>query len=647
LKNLERKNMFILEILFRISLIILTCLACAGKSDKTKDFVSLKKMYSLKESPMLTKLVKQGKLPPIEKRLPKDPKVIIPNEEPGIYGGVWHFDVVSRRDVNLVYQISNPSFIRWKQDGIHVEPYFCKHYTMSEGGRVWIFYLRKGVKWSDGHPFTSEDVRFWYEDDTLNPHITKIPRSELKINNEFGKVVTLDDYTFKVVFPMPFKAFYQNMMSIVLFYAPSHYLKQFHIKYAKKEDLERRMKEAGVKKWSELYIMMDRYHVGYYNPDRPTMRPWVLSGKTGSPNVMEFVRNPYFWAVDTLGRQLPYIDKIVVNIASNLQVLAMKTIAGNFDFQWRRLDFKDYPILKENEEKFNYELLAWPQDRCSDIALFININCIHPVAGPLLRERKFRMALSLAINREEINLIFYRNIGKPRQATASETTPFYVPEYADKYAQYNINEANRLLDELGLTKRDVNGFRLDKNGKQIILFIETIVLDKLDLLNLVSEYWKAVGLKAEAKVVEGSLILKRTQTSKVMIQAKPMGSFDRPARSKSNMIAPLFGLWESSSGKYGNEPTSVFKEYMNISNELQNIEMGEEVDLYKQMYKIYAEQVWVIGLVGEIPALLAKKNYFRNVPVKALYSYSRGRRLQLTHPEQYWIDPTIYKEQRK
>jgi len=369
------------------------------------------------------------------------------------------------------------------------------------------------------------------------------------------------------------------------------------------------------------------------------MRPWMLSKNVSSPNTFEFVRNPYYWAVDTEGRQLPYIDKIMVTIASNDQVLAMKTIVGDFDFQWRRLDFKDYPLLKENEKKHNYKLLTWPQDRGSDIALYINYNCNHPVVGPLLRERKFRIALSLAINREEINLLFYKNIGVPRQATAAEISPFYVPEYAEAYAQYDVEQANRLLDELELTERNKDGFRLDKNGASIYLFLETSDLNKVDILQIVTEYWQEIGIKSEVRVVEGSLLIQRTQSAKVMIQARPHGSFDRRVQSRSDYIAPLYGLWRNTIGQQGEEPTPVFKKIISIGNMYKKSNIERQMELYKQLNKLFAENIWIIGLVGEVPAILAKKSYFMNVPEKSLYSYARGRRLQLTLPEQYWIDP--------
>lgn len=632
---------YIVNIASKIFISLLTLIVgCSSVSkDESANNISIEEILSMKESPMLQALVKAGELLPLDERLPEDPLVIEPYDKPGTYGGTWHFDVINRRDINLVYHVTNPSFLRWDRDGVHVVPHFCKDYKVSEDGHVWTFNLRRGVKWSDSHPFTTEDVRFWYEDDAMNRDINPTPKMELQIGNKFGRIEIVDDYSFQVIFPDTFKGFYQNMISIALFYVPSHYLKRFHINYADKEVLEQRMREAGVKKWSELYIKMDRWYEGYFDPDRPTMRPWMLSKNVSSPNTFEFVRNPYYWAVDTEGRQLPYIDKIMVTIASNDQVLAMKTIVGDFDFQWRRLDFKDYPLLKENEKKHNYKLLTWPQDRGSDIALYINYNCNHPVVGPLLRERKFRIALSLAINREEINLLFYKNIGVPRQATAAEISPFYVPEYAEAYAQYDVEQANRLLDELELTERNKDGFRLDKNGASIYLFLETSDLNKVDILQIVTEYWQKIGIKSEVRVVEGSLLIQRTQSAKVMIQARPHGSFDWRVQGRADYIAPLYGLWRNTIGQQGEEPTPVFKKIISIGNMYKKSDIKRQMELYKQLNKLFAENIWIIGLVGEVPAILAKKSYFMNVPEKSLYSYARGRRLQLTLPEQYWIDP--------
>jgi peptide/nickel transport system substrate-binding protein len=646
---IQKKVTIILIIIF-VSFLLLRC--SSGEASKTSPKISIEKLKEMKESPMLAEMVQSGQLPPLEDRLPDEPLVIEPYEKPGSHGGTWHFDIINRRDVNLVYHIANPSFVRWDRDGINAVPHFCKKYEMSKDGRIWTFYLRKGVKWSDGHPFTSEDVRFWYEDDAMNRDINPIPKQELQIGNKFGKVEIVNDYIFKVVFPDSNKGFYQKLTSIVLFYSPSHYLKQFHKKYTSNEELDKKMEMAGVKKWSELLKKMDRWYFGYLNPDRPTMRPWILSKKRGSPDTYEFVRNPYYWAVDTFGKQLPYIDRIVVKISSNDQVLAMNTIAGDFDFQWRRLDFKDYPLLKENEKKQRYDLLTWPQDRCSDIALYINYNCKHPVVGPLLQEVKFRIALSHAINREEINLLFYKNIGIPRQATAAENTPFFVPDYAKTYAKYDSEKANNLLDELGLTQRDTEGYRLDQNGIPFMILIESVASgNTIDILQIVAEHLQKIGIRAEVKIIEGSLLIERTKSAKVMIQARPMGSFNPPlsmAVGSSNYIAPIFGLWYNTLGRDGEKPEGDFKRIIDLSEKRKNSDLDEEIGIMKEIYKIYSENMWIIGLVGEIPALLAKKKYFMNVPEKSLYSWARGRRLGLTIPEQYWIDPvSLLKDNKK
>jgi peptide/nickel transport system substrate-binding protein len=590
---------------------------------------------------MLAKKVVAGELPPLSERLPDEPLVIPPYRQDGVYGGTWRFDVIHRRDVNLVYHISNPSFLRWDRDGIHTVPHLCKGYEVSEDGRVWTFHLRKGVKWSDGQPFTIEDVRFWYHDDTMNRDINPTPRPELQISGKFGEIRIIDDLTFQVAFPDTFKSFYQNMTSYILFYSPSHYMKQFHVDYADSAGLERRIRAVGVKKWSELFKRMERWYDGFYNPDLPTMRPWMLAKGRSSPNTFVFVRNPYYWAVDAHGRQLPYIDSIMVQVVSNDQVLAMKTIAGDFDFQWRRLDFKDYPLLKENEEQHNYTLLTWPQDRGSDATLYLNYTCTHPVVGPLLRDRRFRVALSQAINRDELNLLFYKNIGVSRQATAAEVTPFFVPEYAQAYAAYDPSEANRLLDEMGLTSRDKSGYRLSPSGESFFLFIETSDLNRVDLLQIVCEHWRTVGINAEVRVTEGSLLTTRTQSGEIMVQARPLGSFNPPANwTRSDYIAPLFGLWHNTVGLQGEKPTKEFQRLHWLEERRRKSDVDEEIEIMKQVYKLYAANIWAIGLVGEVPALLARKHYFMNVPDKSLYSYARGRRLQLSLPEQYWMDPT-------
>jgi peptide/nickel transport system substrate-binding protein len=626
-----------------VPLVLIATLLASCSDDRqpaTIKPVPWEQLRALKESPMLTKRVETGELPPLDERLPKEPLVIQPHDQAGVYGGTWRFDVIHRRDVNLVYHISNPSFLRWDKDGINTVPHLCRDYDVSPDGRIWTFHLRKELKWSDGHPFSVEDIRFWYDDDTMNRDINPTPRPELQTSKGFGEIRIIDDRSFQVVFPDTNKSFHQNMTSYILFYSPSHYMKQFHVEYADSAALEQRIRTAGVKKWSELFKRMERWYDGFYNADLPTMRPWMLAKGRTSPNTFVFVRNPYFWAVDGDGRQLPYIDSIMVQIVSNEQVLAMKTIAGDFDFQWRRLDFKDYPLLKENEERHDYTLLTWPQDRGSDVTLYLNYTCTDPIVGPLIRNRSFRVALSLAINREELNLLFYRNVGVPRQATAAEVTPFFVPENARAFAGFDPAEANRLLDSIGMTERDRNGFRLSPNGESFFLFIETSDLNKVDLLQIVCEHWRAVGIQAEVRVTEGSLLTSRTQSAEIMIQARPWGSFNPPVnRSRSDYIAPHFGLWNNTHGQQGEEPTPEFKKLYWLSERRKKSGPEGEIRILKRIYQLYAENIWAIGLVGEVPALLARKNYFMNVPEKCLYSYIRGRRLQLVPPEQYWMYP--------
>jgi len=631
-----------------VAVVAIISLQCADdRPENVFDFSTFENLRKRQESPMLTHLVLQGKLPPVTERLPEESLIIEPLNEAGVHGGVWRFDITRRRDVNLVYHIGNPSFLRWNRDTKLPVPHFCKDYEVSEDGKIWTIYLRRGVKWSDGHPFTSEDVRFWYEDDALNRDINPIPKEELQVGHQFGQVEIIDDFAFRVVFPVSNRSFFRELIKIVLFYTPSHYLKQFHVKYANPVKLQQEMKNAGVKKWSELYKKKSRWYLGFLNADCPSMRPWLLTQRKGSPDTYEFVRNPYYWVVDTDGKQLPYIDRILVKLSSNEEVLAMNTIAGAFDFQWRRLNFKDYPLLKENTTRKNYELLTWPQDRCSDITLYINQNCVNPVAGPILRKIKFRAALSKAINREELNLLFYRSVGTPRQATAAEATPFFMPEYAQVYANYDLEGANKLLDELGLVKRNENGFRVDENGETILILIETASTGSvIDILQIITEYWQKIGILADIKVIEGSLLIERTKSAQVMIQARPMGSFNPPlsvAISSANYIAPRAGLWYNTNGKQGEKPGEELLKLIRLAEQRKSSNLLEEIEVMKQIYKSYAENIWAIGLVGEVPALLAKKHYFRNVPELSLYSFARGRRLRHTLPEQYWIDPRMIK----
>ena len=238
--------------------------------------VTGREITSFGEAPALAKLVVEGKLPPVEERLPDEPAVVEPVEEIGEYGGTWRRAAVSPTDTMIHVRLGYEPLVRWARDGKTIIPNLCTSWEVEEDGKVYTFHLRKGVKWSDGEPFTADDIVFWYEDILLNEDLTPSFPAWLAPKGEPVKVEKVDDYTVKFIFASPYSLFLEYLAGPDtgphIFNYPKHYLKQFHPEYTRDEELAALTKEAGFDFWYQLF---GDKAAPYTNPDLPTLRPWV------------------------------------------------------------------------------------------------------------------------------------------------------------------------------------------------------------------------------------------------------------------------------------------------------------------------------------------------------------------------------------
>ncbi|MBC7321194.1 ABC transporter substrate-binding protein [bacterium] len=585
-----------------------------------------KKITKFSEAPMLAELVKQGKLPPVEKRLPKEPAVVVPLEEVGQYGGTWKRAATGIGDVGtFVTEVLHQYLLRCDIDPKTPSyPNLAKRYTASRDNMVFTFYLREGLKWSDGQPFTADDVIFYYEDVLLNPELTPAFPKDLSPGGKPAVFEKIDDYTFRVKFSAPSHFFLQALGSYSYyreFFMPKHYLKQFHPKYTAKDKLQAMAKEAGFERWDQLF----NNKADWQNPEKPVIYAWKV--KQVTPSAVTFERNPYFWKVDTQGNQLPYIDNVRVEILTNAEVVNLKAIAGELDCQERHLFFANYPVFMENRNKGDYRVIKWLRTAAAEPAILLNQNVKNPMLRRLFTDRRFRIALSLAINREEINQLVYLGMGKVKQAALGSTDYFYDPEWEKAYIEYDPERANKLLDEIGLTKRDKDGFRLDLDGKPLYLTIETYpaFAQWADVAELVRRYWEKIGLRTAVKVIDASLYQTRAAAGEIEIGAYP---FDGDAvwglgPAVINFLglrpaccwAPLYGLWYATGGKGGEAPTGDIKKLYELWDKaMSTTNKARMISLIKEAVNLHKKNIWMIGTVGEWPYLCIAKNNFRNVP---------------------------------
>ncbi len=608
------------------------------------------------ESPMTAALVKQGKLPPVEQRLPKNPIVVKPFEEIGVYGGTLRRAWLGPGDrwgiAKICYDANN--LMRWASDSKTILPWLVEKYTVSKDGRIFTFKLREGLKWSDGHPMTVDDVIFWYEDVIGNEELTPTFPAGFVQDGVRAKFVKVDDYTFRIEFknpnPMfiytfPTQGWYiDNSKGSFAFYAPKHYLMQFHPKYTPKDKLEALAKQKGFNKWYELFQFMIDY---IQNPDLPTMSPWKVVSKSPNEPVFVMERNPYYPVVDTEGNQLPYIDRVVHYLVSDAEMINMKAIAGEIDFQARHMRLPNYTLFMQNKDKGKYRVLVWRTGTGADPAIFLNQNVKDPVKRKLFQDVRFRQALSLAINREEINKILFFGLGVPMQAAIPPGSAYYDKAWAQAYAQYDPARAKRILDSMGL-KVGKDGFRLGPDGKPIELIISFTTYPgsaNMSTMELIKSYWEAIGIKTIIKQVERSLYTTQCNSGDIEIGVWVMDRMSNVAIGGGRLLgtwtdgpwAPLYARWYWTKGQEGEEPTGDIRKIYELWDEFnKTIDARKRDSIIRQIIALHRKNIWIIGTVGGVPQLVIAKNNLRNVKDGLLWDDPFRSELN-SFPEQFFF----------
>jgi len=573
-----------------------------------------------KEAPMLAEMVKAGKLPPVQQRLPEEPLVVKPIEKIGKYGGSWRGGFTGTKDFHAFGRYVYDPILRWPRNPKDpIQPGLAKKWEWSKDGKTLTLYLRKGLKWSDGHPFTTKDITFWWEDIELDKNITPAPHTEWVIDGKPMTLEVVNDLTIRLKFPKPNGlaekvglAFHGNQWPLGFerfgFFAPRHYLEQFHPKYNKSLQDYKLFEEKAFD----------------FNTERPAMTAWRITEWGPGATRVVATRNPYYWKVDPSGNQLPYIDEIVLTLFENDQALNLKAIGGEIDFQFRRMSLSNYPVFKQNEAKYGYTILPWPDAIPSKLCYFFNMSIADKGLREIFQNKKFREAMSLAINRKEINEVSYLGLGRPRTFTVVPDCPYYSPKLEQIATAYDSERAGKLLDEIGL-KKGPDGFRTRQDGSRLEITVEAMTWDKAttDEMELVVSYWNKVGVKTTLKTMSREIYWPRATSNEAQVttwtesraidpMVDPIWVFPFDERS---WMAPAYGTWYKSGGKMGEEPPAIFKESMKLYDEYKtSVNAKRQLEIGKQLVKRQAENLWVIGTVGMVPNVVVVKNNFKNVP---------------------------------
>jgi len=584
------------------------------------------------EAPLLAEQVEAGALPPVEERLPVDPMIVPVVEEIGQYGGVWHRVAVGVNDVGIIdSRFTYECLIRFSADGTTLLPNIAKAYDINDEATEFTFYLREGMKWSDGEPFSAEEFVSWYEDGLLNEDLTPTFPKWLRdpANAEPMVLEKLDDYSFRITFGSPYGLFIQIVggargRSLTQWCA--HYLRQFHPDHVPMEELQPMIDEAGFDNWWELFG--DRR--SWQNADRPCVYAWVPTRVPPDvPVVCE--RNPYYAKVDPEGHQLPYIDSVHFDIVENADLLNMKAAAGEMDMQFRHVAWDNYPILVDNAEKGDYRVMKWTLAEGSNCCLHPNMNHKDPGLRELMQNRDFRIALSLGIDRAAINELAYQGFGEPRQAALIPQCPYYKEEHAQRYAEHDPDQANELLDGIGLTERDADGFRMRLDGEPLTITIEypPIFGPWGDSVEMIADQWKMIGIRAVPKEEDRTLFSQRGMAGEEMDMGvwmmdrcftpllEPWFFFPYLGGTPPSTAAKWY-QWYTTGGAEGEEPPEEVQAQYALYDKIKGAPPDQLPALAEEFFERASENIWFIGTVGGLPDVGIVKNSFRNVPDDAI-----------------------------
>lgn len=599
-----------------------------------------------KEAPMLAHLVAQGKLPPLKQRLPEEPLVVRPLEEPGLYGGTWRH-LHDNPDLGVWKMTGGYApLMRWRFDCMGMEPGLARSWEFNPDGTVLTVHLRRGVRWSDGHPYTSEDFAFWYEL-CLDKRHRYTPPFWCRVNGKEMQVETPDPYTIVMRFAGP-NWFVPLHLGTGFWWdeqynCPKHYLKQFHPDYNPKY------------KDFTVFDQKDRTHS---NPDRPTLWPWRVARYEEGGYRVVLERNPYYWVVDTLGRQLPYIDRVETNLVPDPQVRVLKILAGEVDAQFRMVELRDLALYTRGQERGDYEVRRWKLAVGALDAILVNWDEKDPVLRRLIRDQRFRKALALGVDRDKCNEITTRGLGVPQAATVSkEAWHFQSPEGERVYrkwqqadAQFDLEKANRLLDEMGLTARDAHGFRLRPDGKRLKLIFDAPSAASSEYSNdqalIISNDWRKLGIEVVVHTPPPASYSQRQRLGDYTISMHgeaEMDLFTYPDwvfPTTSRYWHPLVGRWYETGGKEGEAPTGPMKTLLDLYAAIQ-----KEPDLEKRHRLVHdAVRVHInegpfhLGTCGQVPALVIVKNNLRNVPHTGILGPWAVTQPATSFPEQYFFE---------
>jgi len=603
--------------------------------------------YPKGEAPILAKLVAGGKLPPVAERVGREPCVVEGVEGIGTYGGTWYRVASTESDAAGVLntRMAYATLVRWSPQGYPIVPHVARSYEVSPDSREFTFHLRRGMRWSDGRPFTADDILYWWKYEANDRRLSGPIPNIMKVGPDPGNVEKVDDYTVKFTFPRPnglFVAKLATAQGAGVIGSPEHYLRPYHPTLGDPDLIRRTQAARRIQSPESLYRALK----DTYNPEHPRLWPWVYRTYKPSPP-QAFIRNAYYFMVDTKGNQLPYVDRVHFEVKS-MGMIAVSAKDGEITMQERHLYYDQYTLLMSMREQSGYEVLHWYPGDASVFVISVNLNRREDDAPDsarkkeLLNDKRFRQALSLAIRRRDIIEAESNGQGEPAQCAPGPQSYFYEPTLYKSFTDYDPDRANRLLDDVGLTTRDYEGYRTFRDGTRMTFYLNMSQgYGTTTPGQFIVDDWEKVGIRAIPRERARTLFY----TEKAALEHDfnvwiGNGEFMPlieprylvPAGGESN-YAPAFAKWFIRGGLYGDPlskgagcveppPGHPLRRAMEVYEAACAVSgRQEQREIFREALRIAAENVWTINISTPPPALVIVKNGFRNVPRCAVSSW--------------------------
>ncbi|SEU06972.1 ABC transporter substrate-binding protein [Paracoccus homiensis] len=585
------------------------------------------------EAPQLAEKVAAGELPPVDERLPSDPLVMDVIEGPGEYGGTMRRAILGGGDQhNMVRTIGSDNMVRWSPDWKDVHPNIAKSWDVSEDASKFTFHLRTGMKWSDGAPFTADDIVFWYEDIFTDPQLT--PNKDSTFVGPAGpvKVTKIDDVTVEFDFGAPNGLFIQALAYGFGYHAtayPKHYLSQFMPKY--NDDVQALVDaEPAAADWVQLFNLkagpMDT-PLFWQNPDRPTLHAWHLTNAYGATDRVVAERNPYYYKVDSEGQQLPYIDRITYDQVEDVETILLKTFNGEIDYMLRHIGRPaNKASLTDNMDRGQYRFFDVGDLPANIMILMMNLNHTDPVKREVINNKDFRIGVSHAMNRQEVIDLLYFGAGQAGQTAPVMGSDLYDEKWAKQYTEYDVDKANEYLDKV-LPEKDAEGFRIGPDGNRfslIFLVADVFGLQYPDAMELIAGYARDVGLDFQVRATDRSRLIELHTSNDfdAYLWNCSGGQADAylsplcyvPTISNSVSWAREWAAW-GVDPTTGEEPPQEVKDIFQTYQQVRSAATPEEQEkLMTKVIDMASDQLFTIGIVQPDPVFGIARNNVRNVP---------------------------------